>query len=173
METIEDLKGRHWWKYIGEDLQKLISTSEFMYRVVEGWGADLPGGKKEFNDYSFVVFPAAKAYEGFLKKLFLDLGFITEDDYFGKHFRIGKALNPSLPKDLRREGVYDKIVQHCQGHKLADALWNAWRLSRNLTFHWFPNEKNAITLAEAGQRVEMIIDAMDQAFAECPLELKK
>ena len=155
---------------MGDDLQKLLMTSEFLYKVVESWGADLPGGKKEFNDYSFVVFPAAKAYEGFLKKLFLELKFITEEDYYGKHFRIGKALNPSLPKELRSEGVYDKIAQYCQGPDLADKLWEAWRQSRNLTFHWFPNEKNAITLAEAGERIEMIISVIDEAFAGCNIK---
>lgn len=169
METIEELEKRSWWNYLGSDLQKLISASEFIYRDVESWGVDLPGGKKEFNDYSFVVFPAAKAYEGFLKKLFLDLQIISEEDYYGKHFRIGKALNPSLPKELRREGVYDKLVQYCQGESLAEKLWDTWRLSRNLIFHWFPNEKNAITLSEAGERVGMIIDAIDQSFKECKI----
>jgi hypothetical protein len=172
METLDEFEKKVWWNYLGEDLQKLIATSEFIYREVESWGVDLPGGKKEFHDYSFVVFPAAKAYEGFLKKLFLDLKFITEEDYYGKHFRIGKALNPSLPRELRREGVYDKIVQFCQSHVLADKLWDTWRLSRNLTFHWFPNEKNTITLAEAGGRIEMIIEAIDQAFKECKIDIK-
>jgi len=170
METIEQLEKRVWWSYLGDDLQKLIVASEFICTAVESWGGDLPGGEKEFDDYSFVVFPSAKAYEGFLKKLFLDLKFITEEDYYGKHFRIGKALNPSLPKELRREGVYDKIVQFCQGHTLADKLWDTWRLSRNLTFHWFPNEKNAITLTEAGERIEMIIGAIDEAFKECKIK---
>jgi hypothetical protein len=170
METLEQLETKSWWGYLGEDLQKLLTTSEFIYRVVESWGADLPGGKREFDDYSFVVFPAAKAYEGFLKKLFLDLKFITDEDYYGKHFRIGKALNPSLPKELRHEGVYDKIVEYCQGHVLGDKLWDTWRLSRNLTFHWFPNEKNAITLIEAGERIEMIIGAIDEAYKECKLK---
>jgi hypothetical protein len=172
METLSVLEKKIWWNYLGEDLQKLIQTSEFVYTAVESWGADLPGGKREFDDYSFVVFPAAKAYEGFLKKLFLDLKFITEEDYYGKHFRIGKALNPSLPKELKREGVYDKIVQFCQGHTLADKLWDTWRLSRNLTFHWFPNEKNAITLSEAGERIEMITSSIDEAFQECKLGKK-
>ena len=169
METLEQLEQKVWWSYLGEDLQKLLKTSEFIYKEVTGWGADLPGGKEVFDDYSFVVFPAAKAYEGFLKKLFLDLKFITPEDYYGKHFRIGKALNPSLEKELRREGVYDKIVKYCQGQELADNLWNTWKLSRNLTFHWFPNEKNAITLSEAGERIEMVIAAIDQAFKECKI----
>jgi hypothetical protein len=69
--------------------------------------------------------------------------------------------------------VYDKIVQHCQGESLADKLWEAWRLSRNLTFHWFPNEKNALTLAEAGQRVQMIINVIDEAFVGCKISVSE
>jgi hypothetical protein len=172
METLEQLKNRHWWNYLGEDLQELLTASEFIFLDVESWGEGIPDGKNKFHDYSFVVFPAAKAYEPFLKKLFLSLGFITEEDYYGKHFRIGKALNPSLPKELARESVYNRMVQFLQSHALADKLWDTWRLSRNLTFHWFPNEKNAITLPEAGERIEMIIDAMDQAFTECKVDTK-
>src|SRR4030042_6583927 len=163
---MDDLLKKDWWGYLEKDLQGLLKESILLKEI---FGTQ-EKTKFEFNDYSFLVFPAAKAYEGFLKKLFLDLGFITEEDYYGKHFRIGKALNPSLPKELRREGVYDKIVQYCQGEGLAEKLWEAWRLSRNLTFHWFPNEKNAITLAEAGERVEMIIDAIDQSFKECKIK---
>lgn len=167
MESPESLDKKIWWSYLGQDLQKLLGTSKFIYDAVKSWGADLPGGKREFDDYSFVVFPAAKAYEGFLKKLFLDLKFITEEDYYGKRFRVGKALNPSLEKELRHEGVYDKVVKYCQGEALANKLWDTWRLSRNLTFHWFPNEKNALTLSEAKERTEMIISAIDMAFKEC------
>lgn len=133
-------------------------------------GPICPGGAKQFHDYSFVVFPAAKAYEGFLKKLFFDLGFITEEDYSGKRFRIGKALNPTLPKEIRNDHwVYKKIVIYCGGAELADKLWDTWRLSRNLVFHWFPNEKNALTLSEAQNRLNQIIDAIDSAFKECKI----
>lgn len=168
MET-KYLESKSWWNYLGEDIQKLILTSKFIYDAVESWGVDLPGGQKKFHDYSFVIFPAAKAYEGFLKKMFLDLGFISEEDYFGKRFRIGKALNPSLIKELRGESVYEKIVHYCNGPKLADDLWETWRLCRNLPFHWFPNEKNAITLSEARDRIEMIINTIDGAFEGCKI----
>ena len=170
MENLEQLEKRTWWNYLGGDLQELLMSSEFIFSDVESWGSELIDGKNRLHDYSFVLFPAAKAYEGFLKKLFLSLGFITEEDYYGKHFRIGKALNPSLPKELERESVYGKLVQFCQSHTLADKLWETWRLCRNLTFHWFPNEKNAITLAEAGERIEMIINSMDEAFKECKIK---
>ncbi len=169
MEALEEKK---WWSYIEFDLQELLKESLLLNDVMKSFGADLPGGKKKFHDFSFVVFPAAKAYEGFLKKIFLDLNFITPEDYFGKRFRVGKALNPSLPRELRSEGVYGKIVKYCGGKSLAGKLWETWIESRNLTFHWFPNEKNAITLEEAGERIKMIIESIDQAFAECQIPNK-
>jgi hypothetical protein len=164
---MDDLEQKVWWTYLGNDLQKLLETSQFLITTVKSWGADLPGGTKEFNDYAFIVFPAAKAYEGFLKKMFLDLKFITEADYFGKHFRIGKSLNPSLPKEIKKTEVYNKIVNFCGGKALADKLWETWRVCRNLTFHWFPDEKNAVTLPEAIERVNMIVSAIDEAFTSC------
>ncbi|MEK7550278.1 MAG: hypothetical protein AAB535_00630 [Patescibacteria group bacterium] len=154
------LEKKIWWSYLEEDLQGLISESLFLLEKTQNW-------KEEFHDYSFVVFPAAKAYEGFLKKMFLDLKFITETEYYGKHFRIGRALNPSLSKELMKEGIYNKIVKFCGGVDLADKLWETWKLSRNLIFHWFPNETNAITLKQAEERIGLVIDAIDQSFKEC------
>lgn len=146
-----------------EDIRELLLTAQFLLNRVGDW-------EEKFHDYAFIVFPAAKAYEGFLKKLFLDLGFISRDDYLGKRFRVGKALNPSLEKDIRqKEGVYDKIVDFCQGPALADKLWQTWKEARNLTFHWFPDEKNATTFEEAKEKVSMVIDAMDSAFKECKI----
>ncbi len=158
------LAQRPWWNYIEEDLRELLNESQMLCNKVEVWD-------EKFHDYAFVVFPAAKAYEGFLKKLFLDLGFISSDDYYGKRFRIGKALNPNLEKFLReKESVYDKLVEYCQGKGLADNLWETWTQSRNLIFHWFPNEKRAITFPEAKERVIMIVNAMDAAFKECRIK---
>lgn len=166
-----NLEKRIWWDYAEDDIRELLEASVFLLKVVKGWGADLPGGKEEFHDYSFCVFPAAKAYEGFLKKVFLDMGFIDERAYFGKYFRIGKALNPALEKKYRkRESVYDLIVAHCGGKQLADALWKAWKNGRNLVFHWFPNEKNAISFSEAENRVRLILSAMDSVFKECKIK---
>lgn len=158
-----DLEQKIWWDYLEEDLQELLRTSV----VLKERGGELGQG---VHDFSFIVFPAAKAYEGFLKKLFLDMGFITEDDYFGKRFRVGKALNPALEKKFRAESVYDKIVNFTGDRILADQLWETWRQSRNLVFHWFPNEKHALTPLEAKERHKMIIDAIDAAYKECKIK---
>jgi hypothetical protein len=165
-----NLEKKLWWHYIEEDLQELLVASEFLANVVRSWGGDLPSGSKVFHDYSFIVFPAAKAYEGFLKKVFLDMSFITDEDYRGKRFRIGKALNPFLEKKYREgESVYDKIVNHCGGKELADTLWEAWTNGRNVVFHWFPDEKRAVPFEEAENKIKQIVNAMDKAFEGCKI----
>jgi hypothetical protein len=147
-----NLVNKVWWDYIEEDLQELLVASEFLTNVVKSWGGDMPQGSKVFHDYSFIVFPAAKAYEGFLKKMFLDLGFITNEDYVGKRFRIGKALNPFLEERLRdRESVYDRIVKHWEERHTM--LWEAWTNGRNLAFTGSQKTKKQFHLKKPKRRL--------------------
>ena len=157
-----NLEQRVWWNYLEEDLRELLGEALFLGEQAEAW-------TQTFHDYSFVVFPAAKAYEGFLKKLFLDMGFITSNDYYGKRFRIGKALNPSLDRRRfrKKQGVYNKLVNYCGGRDLADGMWSTWKECRNKLFHWFPEEKNVVSLSEAKQKVTLVLNTMDAAFEEC------
>jgi len=161
----KSLESKPWWDYLEHDLQELLIESTLLIEKVETW-------EEKFHDYAFIVFPAAKAYEGFLKKLFLDLGFINETQYMGKRFRVGKSLNPSLEKRMRaRYSIYDKLVKFCEGDRgLADVLWNTWRECRNTLFHWFPKEKNAIDFEEAQEKVSVILYAFDKAFKECKID---
>jgi hypothetical protein len=161
-----DLKSKVWWSYLEEDLQELIITAIRLIEEVSDW-------EDGFHDYAFIVFPAAKAYEGFLKKLFLDLNLIEKSDYYGKQFRVGKSLNPSLPKRLQdADYVYDDLVAFCKGDDLAKRLWKTWRNCRNQLFHWFPDEKKAISFEEAKKKVEMVVESIDAAFVGCKIEMK-
>lgn len=153
-----------WWDYLHRDMKELLRESEILSENVGKW-------KHKFHDYAFVIFPAAKAYEGFLKRIFLDLGFISDEDYYGKRFRIGRALNPSLePRFREAESVYDRLVNYCQGEDLPKTLWNTWKHARNMVFHWFPDETNAITFAEANRLFVEILESMDLAFKGCDIE---
>jgi hypothetical protein len=160
-----DLTEKPWWNYLEDDLRELLKQSFLLADI-------FAERKQDFHDYAFIIFPAAKGYEGFLKKLFLDMGFISEADYSGKFFRLGKALNPSLEKKHRNDSwVYEKLTNYCGGSQtLPDQLWQAWREGRNLVFHWFPNEKRALDFTEAQERLLMIVAAMDAAFASCKIK---
>jgi hypothetical protein len=158
------LEDRPWWNYVHRDMRELLTESEILVENVAKW-------KHKFHDYAFVVFPAAKAYEGFLKMLFLDMGFITQEDFYGKRFRIGRALNPALePRFREHESVYDKLTHFCHGEELPKSLWEMWKKGRNMSFHWFPDERNAITFVEAKNIVHEIFDTMDLAFVGCKME---
>ena len=134
-----NLEAKPWWGYLEEDLRELVKESFLLLRLFSPETS--VQGKLKFHDYSFIVFPIAKAYEGFLKRMFVDLGFITQEDYYGSRFRIGKALNPSLEEKYRKESIYDRIIDYCGGKEVADKLWVTWKDARNVIFHWFPDEK--------------------------------
>lgn len=162
-----DLSKKAWFEYAEHDVIELLKQSILLEEKVEHWDT-------QFHDYSFLVFPAAKAYEGFLKKVFLDIGIISEKEYLHKHFRIGSALNPVLGRRKRkRDNAYDKLEDYCGGEGLAKSLWQTWKSCRNIIFHWFPNERNAIDLAEAKQCVSQIIDSFDLLFKECKIDYAK
>lgn len=134
--------------------------------------ATLSSDKGGFHDYSFVVFPMAKAFEGFLKQVFLEAGLITEATYSGDRFRIGKSLNPALPP--RARGIwwlYGPLREQC-GEAVPEELWTAWKDCRNLLFHFFPQHKHFITLAEAELRLTQLKEAM-AAMLACEMHKKK
>ena len=159
----KDLEKRSWWKYTHADLKDLIKESYLLIEKSANW-------QEKFHDYAFLIFPAAKAYEGFLKTIFHDMGFISDEEFYGKRFRIGKALNPALEENLReKESVYDKLANFCRGKDLPNALWDTWKEGRNLLFHWFPNERNVITFPEAQSIFQKILDTMDLAFVGCKI----
>ena len=151
---MEGYKETNWWKYTDEVVKELMAES---YKLLEN-----PG---EHKDYGYIVFPAAKAYEGFLKKYLLDRGVISQQQYTGEHFRIGKALNPNLPKKFRSKSwVFQTLVDSCHGADTPLFLWETWKKARNRVFHFFPDTTKYITLEEAKGLVGMVSEAMEKAL---------
>lgn len=160
--SLDVLKIKPWWAYLEGNQQELLEESVMLLEREE------QAGEPVFHDYAFVVFPAAKAYEGFLKKMFYDLELIGKADFEGDHFRIGRSLNPSLPERFRAvDWIFEKLSQKCQGENVPELLWETWKESRNLLFHWFPKNKNTITREEAKHRLVLIIQAIDASFESC------
>ena len=150
------------WGYLEPDLRGLIQDGESLLEEVEHLHGTI-------SDFSFLVFPFSKAYEGFLKKLFLDLDLMREDEYYGDDIRIGRILNPSYAEE--HTSVYKKLYKHEKGGgTLADQLWTVWRKGRNQVFHYFPHNFRSITLNEALEIVHEVIGAMENAVGKCGLK---
>jgi hypothetical protein len=114
---------------------------------------------ERLSDYSYLVFPYAKLYEGFLKQLFLDLKIIKESEYQGEHFRVGKVLSPNLVGVLKSRSAYGHLAT-AFGQEVADLLWIAWKQGRNMVFHYFPHNLRRLTYKEAEKIITELIGAM-------------
>lgn len=153
------------WSYLSPGQKGLLEEGHFLLEDTKVHRLS------EINDYSYLVFPFAKAYEGFLKQFFLDLGLINKFQYQSDHFRIGKALNPNLVKQLGARSVYSGLEKLTGSDDLARELWQAWKKGRNLIFHYFPHNLRAITIEEAEGLIKDIVFAMEHAVKKCRSKL--
>lgn len=152
-----------WFPFLNKRHQRLVAISIELYEREYTL-------KSNFEDYSFIVFSMAKAYEGFLKRSFLDLKLIDNKTFEGKRFRIGKALNPDVnPRNRDKYWLYDDIEQLC-GKAVAQELWETWLSCRNRVFHFFSNANNTITIETSGEYLLKISNSM-KLLVECQKEL--
>jgi len=151
------------WEYLSSEQRGLVEDGELLVEQAH----KMPHG---VSDYSYLVFPFSKAYEGFLKKLFLDMQLMRPEDYYGDDIRIGKILNPHFVKE--HGSVYNKV---CRGavkngeNLVAEKLWNTWKKGRNLVFHYFPHNFRRLSYTEAKEIIEDVIDSMNFAMEKCTL----
>lgn len=111
------------------------------------------------SDYSFLVAPISKAYEGYLKDFFLQLKVIDQYSYDSDRFRVGKTLNPSLR--YKRFSVFQKLSDlEIRGEEIAEMLWDAWKHGRNEIFHYFPGKTHQLTREEAEERIHLVLNAI-------------
>jgi hypothetical protein len=146
------------WNYFSSTQKDLIQEGNYLMTITENQGY-------RFKDYSFLVFPYAKAYEGFLKQIFLDVGFISHLDYISDHFRIGKYLSPHLISRLDGRSIYLKIQEYA-GEELAEKMWGVWKKGRNEIFHYYPHNIKRVTFEEARRMNEEILQTMVEAYHE-------
>lgn len=155
------------WSYLLPEIRDLIEDGEYLFDFVEK-NKDAVG----IADYSFLVFPFSKAYEGFLKKLFLDLKLIKHDEYYGDDIRIGRILNPIYQKELGN--TFALICSHSPAHRnIAEKLWDVWKHGRNLVFHFFPHNFRRLSFDEALELIRDIVGAMELAVLGCELPAKQ
>jgi hypothetical protein len=163
--TLQSLYEKPCFNQLPFDQRELLSQS---FSLLE----DIVSDNKVFYDYSFVVMPASKAYEGFVKDLVYRLGLISEKRYRGKSFRVGKALNPQLAQSNpdQFEALYDDLERIYQSKELPEMLWQAWKECRNQVFHYFVDREKVINLNQAKQKLQQIMTAIEKAQLMCSLE---
>ena len=141
-------------KYLSGHQDELVNDVEIILKRLQI--------KDSISDFSFLVSPIAKAYEGFLKEFFLKIEIITDADFESERFRVGKTLNPSLR--YKRFSVFQKLTEIDEkGEELAENLWDAWKFGRNEIFHYFPNNYKSLSQNEAEERINLLLRAIIKA----------
>jgi hypothetical protein len=165
MDKIKALvfKTSDFWFYLSKNQKDLINEGLYLMNDV------IKNHAYHFKDYSFLVFPFAKAYEGFLKQLFLDVKFISHLDYISDHLRLGKLLSPNLVNKLKERSLYKKIKDKA-GQDLADKIWNAWKIGRNQVFHYYPHNLKALTFSQAENIIDNILSVMEEIYGKLKIK---
>jgi hypothetical protein len=165
MDKIKALvfKTSDFWFYLSKNQKDLINEGLYLMNDV------IKNHAYHFKDYSFLVFPFAKAYEGFLKQLFLDVKFISHLDYISDHLRLGKLLSPNLVNKLKERSLYKKIKDKA-GQDLADKIWNAWKIGRNQVFHYYPHNLKALTFSQAENIIDNILLVMEESYGKLKIK---
>jgi len=145
------------WQYLSQNQKDLILEGQYLMEDI------IKDHAFHFKDYSFLIFPFAKTYEGYLKKLFLDIKFISHLDYISDHLRLGKLMSPNLIAKLGDRSLYKKIEERVN-KELADQIWETWKVGRNQIFHYFPHNLKAVSFQEAEEIVKKIITAMEASY---------
>ena len=156
MDVASD-KYRDFWNYTSQTQKDLILEGQYLMNNV------VRNNDYQFKDYSFLVFPFAKAYEGFLKQLFKDIKFISHLDYISDHLRLGKLMSPHIEFKLGDRSLYKKMREKVSV-EFAEMVWSSWKLGRNQIFHYFPHNTKAISFTEAEKIVGKLIEAMEEAY---------
>lgn len=150
------------WAYATEEIKGLIQDGEHLLIECHSLSGKV-------SDYSYLVFPFAKAYEGFLKRFFLDLGLIKEDEFYSDDIRIGRVLNPIFMK--KKYSVYSKLKKaELADPEMPQQLWEAWTRGRNQVFHYFPHNFRRLSKEEALEIIRAFVDAMKDAVTVLDLK---
>ncbi len=145
------------WNFISQPQKDLILQGDYMVQEV------IEDSKYSFKDYSFLVFPYAKAYEGFLKQIFKDVHFISHLDYISDHLRLGKLMSPNLVGRLGDRSLYRRVRDNASV-ELADKIWDTWKEGRNQIFHYFPHNLKAISYRDAQLIIANLISTMQETY---------
>ena len=153
------------WQYLSQTQKDLILEGQYLMNDV------IRHHVYQFKDYSFLVFPFAKAYEGFLEQLFKEIKFISHLDYISDHLRLGKLMSPNLTDRLGDRSLYKKMTETVT-KDFADRVWETWKLGRNQVFHYFPHNFKALSFEEAERIVNQITQTMEEAYMKLKPQFK-
>lgn len=141
-------------KFVGKELVELYLDTQKLIKIMKN-------KRNTFSDYSFAVFPLAKAYEGVLKKILVKTGFITkaqleQDPNISINSYFNPMGNSKITKALR-DNARDKVIPYL--------IYSTYAECRNQILHHDQYRDNRLkTIEEADFYARRISDAIYKAY---------
>jgi len=141
-------------EFVGTDLLELYLDANRLFSTIRE-------SETIFSDYSFIVFPLAKVYEGVLKKILVQVNLIKEGELLeNPDISINAYFNPignEKIKNVLRDKTRDKAIPF--------VIYSTYQECRNQILHYDPYRDNRLkTIEDAEYYQRRIIDAIIKAF---------
>lgn len=143
---------------LGEDLYEFLNEHDKKYALstfcLESLSSKL---RVELPEYTCIVMPFSKAFEGYLKKILVYIGIVKEEDFKKKDWSFGKVW---------RNQEYKKFVGSNKYHQsYLEKLENELDFSRHFIMHSDAEKIAHIhSLDKAKEKIERIAKAMKETF---------
>lgn len=170
-ESIDEVKykvGKNTFYWIKENeplCLDLLTCSQYLTRTIRD-NPLLVGALRSifyfmdnYKEYSFMVTPAAKAYEGILLKLMVYFNETTDKELENKHMGVGYFYK----NHSKGNALAKKYVKRGKDKDLVNKLATDWELYRNRVLH-FDQEFLVKSPSEARKIIENIYDSIKLAY---------
>jgi len=155
--------GQEAFNFLDNGMRMLLLTSILLQKIFRTLSTDV---KQEdlkpidldviADDYSFIAFPAAKAFEGYLKKLLIKLRLIKKSELKKDPFKtIGYLLN----SEKFEKKVRDKRFRH-----IPKEVQVEWDKSRNYILHYDIDKIPKISKEDTDVRISAILKIIKESY---------
>jgi len=143
-------------KFLGEELLQLRLDTIKLIR-------DIDFSDVSFSDYSFILLPVAKAFEGFLKKILVNLKLIKLSDLkTDPYIAINKYFNP-------KDGLINEyLVDKKRDKTLPSNIFSVYQECRNDILHYDLHRNIAVYSLD---QAEFYYDRIEDAIGKCYIAL--
>lgn len=149
---------REFENFLGKDFEILNEIYNDYFRIKASLNSN---SAYELSDYSCMVLPLAKAYEGVLKKILVRSGFISEADLQeDPDISINKYFNP-----VGNNAIFNALKDRARDKAIPYVIYSTYQECRNLIFHYDPYRDNRLkTIDDAEFYYRRITDAIKKAY---------
>ncbi len=152
-------KSKEFDQFVGSDIVDLYKDS---CRIFELFEIDsLRTNDSYVSDYSFLLLPIAKSYEGILKRVLVEKGVISESKLLeNPSVNVGAYLNP-----VGNEKIFNLLKDKARDKAIPHVIYSTYQECRNQILHYDQYRDNRITSFEDAKFYRRrILDAIDKAY---------